>query len=477
MKIQKNHGYLTIAVYAFCTALAIVVCYLILSNLSDFGKEVWNVISVFTPFIWGLSIAYVLNPLMKWQERRLVKIPWLQEHRKVKRAASVTGTMLIFFVLLYSFFSLVIPTVSQSVAHLIGNLNFYYTHLEEFIQNFCTTYLNGMLSLSQIHALTQDIISEVNKAGDLITEFLPQSVNLLISLTGKLTNIIIALIVSIYFLASKETFLAQMKKILYAFTNTAKSQYTLNLADKTNKIFNGYVSGSILDAIIVGCLCYLCLKIFHIEYAALISLLVGVTNVIPFFGPFLGAIPSAVLLLLVEPRQSLIFVVIIFILQQTDGNVIKPKVLGQTTGLASFWVIFSVTVGGSLFGIPGMFVGVPVFAVIYTLVKELVENRLRKKNLSPNTMDYREDLEDRFPIPDRLKQETKNNDPNSTQSKTKPKVFRKKSKSAETSEQRQENTPSETEATEHISETEKSTSEESKQTQCSESEQTEYEPR
>jgi predicted PurR-regulated permease PerM len=410
LKIEKNKNYFNIAVYVFFTALAIIICYLILSNLTGFGENFTNFLKVFTPFIWGISIAYVLNPLMMWAEKQLNRLNKLRTKRKAKRALAVIFTMVFFLAILFGFFSLVIPTVSKSIGSLLSNLTYYFNNLEKTLYEFAATHMDTLnLTTEQTKNLINSLLGELDKVGDLISGLLPQSFNFAISVTNKLTNIVIALIVSIYFLASKENFLAQLKKILYAFTNTAKSQYTLNIAGKTNKIFSGYVSGSILDSIIVGILCFIVLTLFKIEYAALISLLVGVTNIIPFFGPFIGAIPSAILLLLVSPKQCFIFIIIILILQQLDGNVIKPKILGQTTGLASFWVIFAVTVGGSLFGIPGMFVGVPVFAVIYTLFKEFVESRLRKKSLSPDTIDYREDLEDKFPIPDRVKNKNDKN--------------------------------------------------------------------
>ncbi|MGI5824005.1 MAG: AI-2E family transporter [Bacillota bacterium] len=440
MKIEKNHNYLTIAIYVFITALAIIISYLILSNLTGFGENFLNFLKVFTPFIWGISIAYVLNPLMKWTEHQLSRINPLSKRKKAKRTIAVILTMLLFLVMLYEFFSLVIPTVSKSIGSLLGNLTYYYNNLETTIYTFAATYLGGFdLSSAQINSFVSSLISEVDKVGDLVAEFIPKSFSMAISLTGKLTNIVIAFIVSIYFLASKETFLAQIKKILYAFTNTAKSQYTLNLADKTNKIFNGYVSGSLLDALIIGFLCFAVLSLLKIEYAALISLLVGVTNIIPFFGPFIGAIPSALLLLMVSPKQCLIFIIIILVIQQLDGNVIKPKILGQTTGLASFWVIFAVSVSGSLFGILGMFVGVPVFAVIYTIFKEIVENRLRKKSLSPDTIDYREDLDDKFPVPNRVNKNKK--------AKTTKKDKDENRGQAESPENQEKNTPDESKQT------------------------------
>ena len=410
LKIEKNRSYFTIAIYTFITAVAIIISYLVLSNLKGFGDNFSSVLSVFTPFILGIAIAYVLNPLMMWFERQLGRIDRLNSKKKLKRTLSVSATLLVFLAVLYSFFALVLPTVSQSVGMLVANLSSYYNHMEATIYNFATEHLGEMnLTDQQIESFINSLITEFNKGSALISNLLPQTINIIVGFTTKLTNVLIAFIVTIYFLAGKETFLAQVKKTLYAFTNTAKSQYTMNLADKANKIFKGYVSASLLDALVIGILTFIVLFIFNIEYAALISLIVGVTNIIPFLGPFIGAIPSAILLLLVDPKQCIIFIIIVIIIQQLDANVIKPKILGQSTGLSSFWVIFAVFVSGKLFGAIGMFVGVPVFAVIYVLFKELVENKLGKKSLSAKTIDYRDDLDHTFPVQGRVKQQNNSN--------------------------------------------------------------------
>lgn len=432
MKIEKNRNYFTISIYVFLTALAIIICYLVLSNLEGFGIKFSNVIGVFAPFILAIAIAYVLNPLMMWIERQLNKIPKLQPKKKLKRMLSVFATTILFLAVIYGFFALVIPTVSQSIGTLLGNLTTYYTNLENSIYAFAKDHLNEMdLTEEQIDAFINSLISEMQKISELLSGLLPKLIDSIVDFTTKLTNILIAIIATIYLLASKEVFLAQAKKTLYAFTNTAKSQYTLNLADKANRIFNGYVSASLLDALIIGILTFVILFIFKIEYAALISLIVGVTNIIPFWGPFIGAIPSAILLLLVSPKQCLIFIIIILAIQQLDANVIKPKVLGQSTGLSPFWVIFAVSVGGSLFGILGMFLGVPVFAVIYVLFKELVESRLQKKSLSTDTIDYRDDLDHTFPVPGRIKKSAEEEETEANTENTTKETEKAKSETAE----------------------------------------------
>ena len=408
MKFLKNQNYFTISVYIFITAVAIIIAYLLLSNLRGSGETFSNIIGIFSPFLLGISISYILNPLMVWIEKWLYKNNTLAKRKKIRRGISVGLTFTIFLALLYGFFALILPQVSASVANLLANLTNYYENIELFITELANKNLRNLdISQEQINAFMGGFITELDRISAMITDFIPQIFGMIISFTAKLTNIIIAVIVTIYLLYSKEHFLAQIKKVLYAFTNTAKTQYALNLANKANKIFKDFISGNILDAIIIGSLTFISMCILRLEYASLISLIVGVTNLIPFLGPFIGAIPSAIILLMVDPMQSMIFLILILVIQQLDGNIIKPKVLGQAVGLSPFWIIFSVTVGGSLFGALGMFLGVPTFAVCYGIFKEIVEGKLDKKSLSTNTRDYRDDLEDSFPVPNRIKDKFK----------------------------------------------------------------------
>ena len=201
-------------------------------------------------------------------------------------------------------------------------------------------------------------------------------------------NILLGIIISIYMLINKDKLIAQVKKLLYAIFPETFAHKTVNVTRKTHEIFGGFLSGKLLDSFIIGIICFVVMSIFGIEYALLISIIVGVTNIIPFFGPFIGAIPSVFFLMTVDIWQAVWFIVFIIILQQFDGNYLGPKILGSTIGLSPFWIIFSVIVMNGLFGIFGMFVGVPLFAIIYTLVKEFAENRLSKKELPIATDEY-----------------------------------------------------------------------------------------
>ena len=201
----------------------------------------------------------------------------------------------------------------------------------------------------------------------------------------------IGVIVSVYVLFSKEKFVSQTKKTVYAVFSTRNANAILHLTRKSNEIFGGFIIGKIIDSAIIGVLCFIGISILRMPYVMLVSVIVGVTNVIPFFGPYIGAIPSAVLIMLADPLKGVYFVIFIFLLQQLDGNFIGPKILGNSTGLSAFWVIFSILLGGGLFGFPGMLMGVPTFAVIYYIVQTIVNRRLENKNL-PTQSDFYDEL-------------------------------------------------------------------------------------
>ena len=202
-----------------------------------------------------------------------------------------------------------------------------------------------------------------------------------INVFSELFDLLIGVIVSIYVLFSKETFMRQSKKAVYAFLSPHNANLILHFTQKSNEIFGGFIIGKLIDSVIIGVLCFVGLSLLKMPYTLLVSVIVGATNVIPFFGPYIGAIPSAILILLEDPVKGIYFIIFILILQQIDGNLIGPKILGNSTGLTAFWVVFAILLGGGLFGFVGMLLGVPTFAVIYYIIQMLVNNRLEKKEL------------------------------------------------------------------------------------------------
>ncbi len=226
--------------------------------------------------------------------------------------------------------------------------------------------------------------SIIPKLGDLSIKVKDGAIDFVIALK----DFIIGFIVAIYLLISKETFIAQTRKVMYAIFPKNVGKSILRVSARINSTLSGFLSGKLVDSFIIGTICFIVMRIFSWDFAVLISVIIGVTNIIPFFGPFFGAIPSALLLLMAAPKQVIPFVIFIIILQQVDGNIIGPKILGDSTGLSPFWVMFAIFVGGGLFGFAGMLLGVPIFAVVYELFREFVEYLLKKKKLSHRTSDY-----------------------------------------------------------------------------------------
>lgn len=356
----------------------------------------WKILlNILQPIIIGFVIAYLVNPIVKWVEKYLLK--WFlkrfkREHkaRRAARGLSVAGALVFVIVLVAVLLSMVIPELYFSIERMVVQLP---QQLESFIG-----WLEGYVSSDSPFStyLEQALNSAIEMFENWArTDFLPQTRSLLSSLTSGvisviklMLNIIIGVIVSVYVLMSKETFVGQAKKLVYTLLPPKTGNVLVEVIRKGNEIFGGFISGKILDSAIIGVLCFIVLSILRMPYVVLVSVIVGVTNVVPFFGPYIGAIPSAVLIMLSSPIKGLTFIIFILVLQQLDGNVIGPKILGESTGLSSFWVLFSILVGGGLFGFIGMVLGVPVFATLYYLVKKLVAYILQKKGLPQETTAY-----------------------------------------------------------------------------------------
>ncbi|MDO4965404.1 MAG: AI-2E family transporter [Lachnospiraceae bacterium] len=383
----------------FLVICGCIIFYYVLFNSQDFSAAGARLIRLFLPIIMGAFFAYILNPAMMFIEKRvsnpIINLLFKKSKRNtkpIKRTISIIITMSLFLAFLYAMINLVVPQVVSSIENIIikfpayaDSLNVWFNSILEDnpeIKELLFTYTSSMEEWF--------MNSAVPKIQDLIKSASTGIIGGVMSVIKALLNLIIGLIVSIYLLANKELFCAQAKKIVYASLREERANNLINNARFANKTFGGFLSGKILDSIIIGVLCFVVISMFKIPYAVLISVIVGVTNIIPYFGPFLGAIPSAIIILMIDPMKCLTFVIIVLILQQVDGNIIGPKILGDSTGLSSFWVIFAITLFGGLFGVFGMFIGVPVFAVIYAAIKTFVNQRLEKKELPVSTSFYME---------------------------------------------------------------------------------------
>ena len=397
MKHQIDKKIITIGITAL-TVIILSVCFIyLLFNGSIFYKGFKEVITVSMPVFYGLILAYLLAFIMNFVEEKWL-IP-LCKPLKIKvtpkavpkiRILSISITLILSGLFIYIFSIIVVPRVYESLQNITASFPVYIDNLIHYIEWLLAKYPeieNNILNL--MNEYSDKIYETITQILPSMNEFIRNLSMGVIGVISTLWDILIGLIIGIYILANKERFGGQIKKILYAIYKRENANNILADIRFIDKTFGGFLSGKILDSFIIGIICFVCLQFIGTPYPVLISVIVGFTNIIPFFGPFIGAIPSAILILMVDPMQCLYFVIFVFILQQFDGNFLGPKILGDSTGLPSgFWVIFSITIFGGLFGFAGMIFGVPLCAVIYAFVKRSVKKRLKKKDYPTSTEPY-----------------------------------------------------------------------------------------
>ncbi len=390
MKINWNEKYTTIAVYALLVICGGIFFYIAVSRIEITFTFLTKVKNLLLPFAYGFSIAYLLNPLCNWLENTAFAfLNKKKPRKKLTRALAIVVTYIVTLMLIAGAIMFVIPQMASNLKVISVNIPGYYDNILQFIHETLTKMgVPDSVVTTQIDELYTYLQGLLNKSSELITTILPYVYDVTKSFTTVLLNLVVGTILSIYVLLSKERIFAQCKKLLFAILKAPLADRLIEITRSSNKIFSGFISGKIIDSLLLGVLCFLGMSIFRFPYALLISVIVAISNIIPYFGPIIGAIPSILLVLLVNPMQGLGFAAFILVLQQFDGNVLEPKILGESTGLTPLWVVFAVIVGGGLFGILGMFVGVPLFSVIYSLIKEYLNGRLAKKGLSTKTTDY-----------------------------------------------------------------------------------------
>lgn len=388
MKIDWNRKYTTIAMYSFIVAISVILFYLGISQIGDVLSKINGAIGILEPFIIGFSIAYILNFLLKFFENRIFKLKFISElnlKNNTKRALGIIITYLVSFIVLYLFVKFVLPQLVGSVVGLVNDIPMYINETTKFIDN---TLLNLHIEKQYLDLINENFNKFIDYIIKFATNLIPVLGTLLTSIASKIWNIVIGLIVSIYLLSDKEKFCALSKKITYALLPERAAEKTIEITHRSNSTFGKFLIGKILDSLIIGILTFFILTIFKMPYTILLSVIIGITNIIPFFGPFIGAIPSFIIILFVSPVKALWFLVIVFVIQQIDGNIIGPKILGDSIGISAFWILFAILVAGKFLGIVGMIIGVPLFAVVYSLIKEVIEAKLEKKGLKTETKDY-----------------------------------------------------------------------------------------
>lgn len=399
MRERKYYWHLGLTI--FLTACAILVFYdtfYMGGTLQSFMTKLLNALG---PVLYGFVLAYLLTPIVNWFEDLLggaVDKTDLKKsrtiNRRLLRAISILLTWALVILMVYLLMVMLIPQLVESITLLINNAESYYNKIYEWINGF----LNGEGTVGGW--VSQLIDQYYDNALDFLQDkMLPWAQSMLTKLTGGIwsgiwsvvsffKNLIIGVIVSVYMLAMKEKSAARCCKLLYGTLKESQAKTVVRATRKVNLIFSGFVRGKLLDSLIIGILCFIGCSILKMPYTPLVSVFIGATNVIPFFGPVIGAIPSAFLILLVSPLKCLYFIIFIIALQQLDGNIIGPKILGGATGISSFWVVVAILVGGGFGGLLGMFLGVPICASLQELVKYLINRRLKERDMPVDAQAY-----------------------------------------------------------------------------------------
>lgn len=396
--LKWDKKYLHWGITAFLVIAASVLFYMALKNFGLLASGVGKLTNILSPFIWGLVITYLLTPLMRKLEGRifrpfaakLYKKSRRSDGSKLARGLSVLCSEIIFLLVITAVVYLIIPQIYTSLEGIVMSSSEYISRTSAWLSRLLSDYPEIMNYVTDTLSRLGNSIMEW-----LRTTILPELGMIVTNVTTGLYyvlmgiyNLLIGIIASVYILANVDSLSAHSKKLLYCLFTVETAEKIREGTRFVDKTFNGFIIGKLLDSAIIGLICYIVCALLKMPYALLVSVIVGITNVIPFFGPFIGAIPSALIILLVSPIKCLIFVVFIIILQQLDGNVIGPKILGNTVGINGFWVMFSIIFGAGLFGFWGMLLGVPVFVVIYTAITNAVDKKLKKSGLPTDSKEY-----------------------------------------------------------------------------------------
>ncbi|EHK2367051.1 AI-2E family transporter [Clostridium perfringens] len=364
--------------YIFLSTYIILLIFFFI-NIKDIMNFLYKFLGILKPFIWGIAIAFILNIPVKLIEKNLGNSKFF---KGMKRSFSITLTFLFFILAITLFILFVIPQLLSSISTLMNSIPEYLSQFEKFLE------VNA-INNSQLQVMMQNIINELLNMWKEILKVTSQIVgtslgyllDFTLGITYGVINFFLALILAIYMLASKEILISQLKLIIYSFVSKNKADRIIELGKMCNEMFSKFILGQCTEALVIGVLCFIGMIILKMPYALLISVVIGVTALIPVFGAFLGTIPSAFIILIIDPIKALWFIIFIIVLQQLEGNLIYPRVVGSSIGLSALWVMFAMIVGGSLFGIIGMLIGIPIFGVVFKILKRVANRKINEKGI------------------------------------------------------------------------------------------------
>lgn len=408
MKIKFDTKSNTIAAYCVIVFAACLFLVAVVFKYSTFLYYINKIIKVLAPVTWGIVFAYLLNPFMLFCEKYIKKLfKRTKKCDSISRVISIGISLIIMLGIIIAIVGTIVPEILNTLKGFVQSLPSYLNNFQQYLTDKISSFLEKN---PDINDLINDEFANIQHAVlDSVNKFEPK-LESLISKNGIIANVtgsawsflkglkdcLLGLIVSIYLLYNKETFLAQSKKVIYAVFPEKKRNRILKIASKTNHVFGHFITGKALDSLIIGVITFIGMQFMGLQnYAVLLSVVIGVTNMVPFFGPIIGAVPSGLLILLTTPEKTIIFIIFILLLQQFDGNILGPKILGNSLGLSSFWIIFAIFIGGGLFGPVGMIVFIPIFAVFYSVAREFINGRLERKRLPVSSDYYKPEAENR----------------------------------------------------------------------------------
>lgn len=375
-----NDKYFTITIYAFTALVALILFAVLISNITPVIGAIKHLLHVLIPFIVGGIIAFVLTPIVNFLDESLFEKCFKIKKPKVRAGLSIAMTYIIFLGLITLALIKLVPEMGASISELVGKSKSVYGSIMNNL-NAINDYFSEIDFSNIIDAAKENLPSILTNVGDILKVSLPKIFSTSYSIVQAVINILLAVAVSIYMVCDKRRIAMASTKLVYTLLKPEKAEKLIENAKESFQIFTGFIIGKSIDSLIIGILTFFILTIFHLKYSLLVAVIVGVTNMIPFFGPFIGAIPGVLLYLCIEPVDALIFVGIILAIQQFDGWILGPMILGDSTGVRPIWVIFGITVGGAYFGFAGMFLGVPITAVIVYLVNKAVDKKLSDKHI------------------------------------------------------------------------------------------------
>ena len=390
-RFESNNTYFTISIYAIATFAICLLIFRFTNNWQSTKGQIGQILSVFSPFLLAFLIAYFINPMVKHIDNFLFQRTLKHKFERGHLLLSMILAYVIAIGAIILVFIFIVPQIITSISQLIRISPTLYQNALDMLYSLDERFPS--LDLSFIYQTAEDVMPDLfNFFRTFMSEtVLPFLYSAGLSIISWFINIILAFVISCYLLFSKQKLIKSLKRVAYAIFPEDICLTLFDTLKDCNQIFSQYIIGKTLDSTIIGILCLACMTILRLPYALIISLIVGITNMIPYFGPFIGAIPGILILLIISPKSSLIFAVLILAIQQLDGSVIGPKILGKSTGLQPISIIFAITVGGALAGPLGMFLGVPIVAVLTFLINKLLNYILKKKHIEPdlsNTKDY-----------------------------------------------------------------------------------------